>query len=158
MKKLLFSLPFLATALFAAHLHTGAPLKSLQAFRYEDPFKKKVTIADRTRLVLVSFERGTGDTAAAFLNAQSPDLLKRNNAVYIADIHRMPAIITYLFARPKMQKFTFPLYLYNQGDAFEKSVPHKEGKLTVIRFDEQQKIASISYIESSGELKELFAR
>jgi hypothetical protein len=158
MKKTFLLVFFLASAIFAAQIGNGTSIKSLQAFSYEDPFENKASIANTTRLVLVSFDKETGETAAKFFSARPADLLAKNRAVYIADIHRMPAIITLLFARPKMQKYTFPLYLYKKGDAFEKIVPHREGKLTVIFFDEQQKITIIRYIDTSKELEALFVR
>jgi hypothetical protein len=158
MKKIPFLLSLALVPLFAAQISVGSPIASLQAFSYEDPFENRASIANNTRLVLVSFEKETGETAAEFFNARPADLLAKNRAVYIADIHGMPAIITLLFARPKMQKYTFPLRLYNKGDAFEKSVPHREGRLTVIFFDEQQKIASIRYIVTEDELEALFVR
>jgi hypothetical protein len=158
MKRLPFLLSLALVPLIAAQLSVGGPIASLQQFAYEDPFEKKATIADHTRLVLVSFEKQSGDIAADFFNARAADLLARNSAVYIADIHKMPAIVTYLFARPKMKKYTFPLHLYTKGEAFEKSVPHKEGKLTVIRFDAEQKVASVRFVGSGKELEALFAQ
>jgi hypothetical protein len=158
MKKLPFLLSLALIPLFAAQISVGSPIASLQRFAYETPFEKKATIADSTRLVLISFEKESGDFAAKFFNARPADLLTRNSAVYIADIHKMPAIVTYLFARPKMKKYTFPLHLYNEGEAFEMSVPHKEGKLTAIRFGNDGTVDSIGYVGSGRELETLLSQ
>ena len=63
----------------------------------------------------------------------------------------MPAIVTNMFALPKLQKYKHLIYLH-YSDKLQDAVPNKEQKITLLRV-EDSKIKEISYISTVLELK-----
>ena len=146
----LFSL-FLSTLVQAGTLEVNTPLTSLNNYAYQTPHGRNMKVPNNTKLVIMAFEKDTGALVNDYLNTQNPFYLPKHHAVFIADIHRMPTIITKMFALPKMQKYKHPLYLHYE-EQFENFAPHQEEKVTIIRFEEG-KASSITYINSVQELK-----
>jgi len=72
--------------------------------------------------------------------------------IYIGDIHKMPSFITAMFARPKMQKYNFTIYLYNDKN-LDKVIPYKEEHLTLLEFDENHKLINITF---HSDLEDIF--
>ena len=142
---------FFSTLIQAATLELNTPLQSLNDYAYQTPHGRNMKVPNNTKLVIMAFEKDTGALVNDYLNTQSPFYLPKNHAVFIADIHRMPSIITKMFALPKMQKYKHPLYLHYE-EQFENFAPHQEEKVTIIRFKDG-KASSIDYITTVQELK-----
>jgi hypothetical protein len=66
----------------------------------------------------------------------------------------MPTVITNMFALPKLRKYKHLIYLH-YSDKFERFVPKKDEKISVLKF-EDQKLKSISYISTKTELSKVF--
>lgn len=152
MHKLLALLTLTLTFLSAETFQKASSLSQLDDFKYETPHKRPIKVPKSTQLVIFAFEKDTGALVNDYLVKQSPFYLPKHHAVFIADINRMPSIITKMFALPKMQKYKHPLYLH-YTDQLERVVPHKEEKLTLARIKEG-KVESIRYISTTAELKE----
>ncbi len=151
MKKILLLLAFAISIVGADALKLASPLSGLQKFAYEDPNGRSLNISDSTRTVVVSFEKDTGKLVNQYLDSKYPPYLGRVSAIFIADISEMPSIITTMFALPKMRDYKHTIYLH-YDEEFAKYVPHKEEKVTIIKF-ENQKVKSISFITNEAELK-----
>lgn len=150
--KTLFALLTLSLTLFAAEVLTvGTHLDKLKNYKYESQNKYPMQIPTAVKLIIVSFEKDTGALVNDYLDTKKSSYTIDHNAVFIADINRMPSIITKMFALPKMQKYKHPIYLHYE-DQFENFVPHKEEKLTLLRMKDQ-KVESIAYISTVKELK-----
>jgi len=150
--KTLFALLTLSLTLFAADtLSVGTHLNTLKNYKYENQNKYPMQIPTATKLVIVSFEKDTGALVNDYLDTKKSSYILDHNAIFIADIHRMPSIITKMFALPKMQEYKHPIYLH-YGEQFENFVPHKEEKLTLLRI-KGQTVESIAYISTVKELK-----
>ncbi len=155
--KTLFLILTLSFTLFAAEtLGVGTHLNKLKPYKYENQHKYPMQIPSATKLVIVSFEKDTGALVNDYLDTKKSSYIVDHNAVFIADINRMPSIITTMFALPKMQKYKHPIYLHYE-DQFENFVPHKEGKLTILRIKDE-KVDSIDYILTLNELKSAIER
>ncbi len=89
--------------------------------------------AGLTYLVFTRDKAGS-DLATEALSGLTPEQLTEAGAVYVADISAMPAIITKMFAMPKMRKQSFLTLLDNQGVATA-NFPAEEGKVSLLRFD-----------------------
>ncbi|MDQ1267763.1 MAG: hypothetical protein QG560_406 [Campylobacterota bacterium] len=151
MNKFLASFTLSVAILSAAPLKVDSSLNVLDSFKYETPTGREMKIPKKTKLVIVAFEKDTGALVNEYLNTQNPFYLPKNNSVFIADINKMPAIVTSMFALPKLQKYKHLIYLH-YGDKFQNMVPNKEQKITLLRI-EDSKIKEISYISSVQELK-----
>lgn len=151
MNKFLASLSLSVAILSAAPLKVDSSLNVLDSFKYETPTGREMKIPKKTKLVIVAFEKDTGALVNEYLNTQNPFYLPKNNSVFIADINKMPSVITNMFALPKLQKYKHLIYLH-YGDKFQNTVPNKEQKITLLRVD-GSKIKEISFISSVSELK-----
>lgn len=151
MNKFLIALTLNVAILSAAPLKIDSSLEMLESFKYETPQGRQMKIPNKTKLVIVAFEKDTGALVNEYLNTQSPFYLLKNNSIFIADINKMPTIVTNMFALPKLQKYKHLIYLH-YSDKLQDTVPNKEQKITLLRF-ENSKIKEISYISTVLELK-----
>ena len=150
--KTLLTLLTLSLTLFATDVLTvGTHLDKLKQYKYENQNKYPMQIPTATKLIIVSFEKDTGALVNDYLDTKTSSYIIDHNAVFIADINRMPSIITKMFALPKMQEYKHPIYLHYE-DQFENFVPHQEEKLTLL-YMKDQKVENIAYISTVEELK-----
>lgn len=151
MNKFFTALTLSVAILGAAPLSINSPLNMLDSFKYETPMGRQMKIPKKTKLVIVAFEKDTGALVNEYLNTQSPFYLPKNNSVFIADINKMPSVITNMFALPKLQKYKHLIYLH-YGEKFQSAVPNEEQKITLLHI-EGSKIKEISFISTKEELK-----
>lgn len=138
--------------LLADSLFIGMSLTTIQDLDYEDQFEKRVKIPKSTRLMILTYEKDQGAIVNDLLAEQNPTYLKKQDALFIADISKMPSLITMMFALPKMQKFKYPIYL-NYGERFARMFPAKKEKITLLYFNTQGYISDIVYISTKEGLK-----
>ena len=128
---------------------------SLSSYVFEDPHGEEKTIRPDTRLVLMSFDMELSKGIHKFLEKKDANYLKEHRAEYVADISPMPAVITWLFAGPKMRRYSFPMLLADD-DAFAENYPKKEGKISVIQLDDNRTIRDVAFLGSMKEVEETF--
>lgn len=151
MKKIFILIGLSLALLNAAPLSTGDSINSFKTFTFETPQERKMKIPKSTNLIVAAFEKDTGKLVNAYLDTKPAMYMPKHHAVYVADIHNMPSIITSMFALPKMQKYKHLIYL-QYDEEFEEFVPNKEEKITIIRLKDK-KVVSISFISTQEELK-----
>lgn len=144
----------------AAELEAGGervvgPGDQLEPYVFEDQFGKEQTIAPETDLVLMSFEMELSKSIHKFLEDKDPNYLAQHHAQYIADITPMPAIITWLFAGPKMRDYKFPILLADD-DSFAPKYPKKEGKIVAFKLGKDRTVEKVSYYDSMEEVDKAF--
>ncbi len=121
-------------------------------FSLPNQFDEKQTVDSSIKIIIVSFEKGTGKDINQFLSTKDKDFLKNHHAVFIANISGMPSIITKMFALPKMRDYKHSvLLIYDEED--DRFVS-KEDKSTLYRL-ENGVIKSISYI-TKEDLEKIF--
>lgn len=113
-------------------------------YKLEDAHHKKHTLKPETKLVLISFEMELSKGIHGWLANKEPDFLNKNKAEYVADITEMPGIITWLFARPKMQKYPFTILLADD-EKFAPSFPREEEKILAIELDDNKVVKNLSF-------------
>ena len=146
---LLISLSFVVLSAQMVGLNT--PISTLDNYSYETPEGRPMKIPHETKLIIVGFEKDTGATVNDFLNTKNKYYLQKNKAIFIADIHAMPSVITKMFALPKMKKYKHLIYLH-YGKEFQKNTPNKDEKITILRVKDR-KISDISFISTPKELQ-----
>ena len=146
---LIISLGFIA--LSAQMVGVNTPISTLDNYSYETPEGRPMKIPHETKLIIVGFEKDTGATVNDFLNTKNKYYLQKNKAIFIADIHAMPSVITKMFALPKMKKYKHLIYLH-YGKEFQKNTPNKDEKITILRVKDR-KISDISFISTPKELQ-----
>lgn len=151
MNKFLLLLSFSFIALNAQMVTLNSDISLLDKYKYETPFSRPMKIPNTTKLVIIAFEKDTGATVNDYLNTKEKYYLQKNKAIFIADIHKMPSVITRMFALPKMKKYKHLIYLH-YGEKFQEAIPNKDESITILRV-ENRKVVAIDYISSKNELQ-----
>ena len=107
--------------------------------QHGEPFKFEPGI----RFVLVSFDMSTGKKANQTLAAQGKDFLPKHRAVFVSNIHGMPAIGR-LFALPKMRKYPHRIILADE-EGLLAHYPRQEDRVTVLQLNDRGTIVRIIY-------------
>ena len=139
----------LALSLFGAPYKMG---QSVMPLDLQDQFGKRTILKEMPKTLIMAFEKGTGATVNDYLAVQDKEYLKKNNAVFVADISQMPNIITEIFALPKMRKYPHTVMLIRdeeQGLRF----PSEEKKITVMKF-RGNFLTHVEFVSTAAELKQ----
>lgn len=147
---LLFCLVTLSLA--AAPYRVG---DTFEAFTTKDQHDRSFTYTGGSRLIIVSFEMGSGKAANGYLEEQPAGFLDQHRALFIANIYGMPGIGR-AFALPKMRKYPHRILLAD-AENFLARYPTQEDKLTVLTLDDAGKITAIRFINPKKEMATLFA-
>ena len=104
---LLSLLPLLANAL--------QPGDKLAPWTLLDQHDQAYSLSADTRILLVARDMDGAKLVKAALAAQPKGYLEARDAVFVADIQRMPALISKLFAIPAMRDYTYRVLLDHDG-------------------------------------------
>jgi hypothetical protein len=111
MFKLALSL-LLATASLAAlaqnPLQEGTPVPVLALKNQHD---KPADIPTNTRRILFAADNAAAELMTALLDAKAGNWLQETRQVYLADIHKMPSLISRMFALPKLREKPYNIIL-----------------------------------------------
>lgn len=136
-----------ATAAAAAPLAPGAAFPLL---KLEDQHGKVLAVPAGTRVVLFAADKAASDLANALLAAQPDGVLDRLQAVYLADISAMPALVTRMFALPALRALPFRVGLARDGSLLA-DVPRQRGAVSVIRLAEGR-VDQIEFASNDAQL------
>lgn len=134
--RLLVGLPLLAlfaatAAGSAAALEPWSVGERIEAFSLEDQHGTTRRVDEETRLVLFSRDMDGGGILERALREAPEGFLQSRGAVYVADLHRMPALVTRLVALPRLRRRPYPMLLDREG-ATTARLPGAEGRATLI--------------------------
>ena len=138
-------------AALAANLAVGDALPPLAL---ADQFDKNHTLSSDTRWLLFSHDRAVSDALHPVLAALPA--AQRDGVVYVADISRMPALVSRLFAVPAMRELPFAVWLARDA-ASVAALPREAGKLTVLAL-QGDKVMAVHYLADVGALPALLQR
>jgi hypothetical protein len=129
--------------LFTARAGELAAGDAMPAFSAPDQFGKEFKFAPGLHFLLLGFEMGTGKLANHKLAELGAGWLEKRGAVYVLDIHTMPAVAR-LFALPKMRKYPHRVVLA-ETEGLLAAFPHQPEKITVLALSPEGKIREIRY-------------
>ena len=144
-------------SLLAPLLALAEPVQKGQPFpgyTLPDAHGTNHTLRADTRFVIVASEMPVSKAMTAWLSARETGYLEAHRAEYISDISPMPAVISFMFAKPKMRKYPFRMLLA-EDPAFAKTYPRQEGRLAVFILDDRRLVQDIRFLASPGELEPL---
>ncbi|WP_061238914.1 hypothetical protein [Ectopseudomonas composti] len=87
------------------------PGERLAPWTLLDQFDAPYTLNDETRILLVARDMDGAKLVNAALEGQPKGYLEQRQAVFLADVSRMPRIIASLFALPKMRDYNYRILL-----------------------------------------------
>jgi len=121
----------------------------MPAFSAKDQFGKDFKFAPGVKFLLLGFDMSTCKAANAKIAALDKGGLEQRGAVYVMDIHTMPAIAK-VFAFPKMRKYPFRVVLAESEDLLT-PFPRQTGKITVLVLAPEGTIRAIHYWDPATE-------
>lgn len=145
-KKLLL-VALMATSLFSSEIKQN---DKLRVFVLSDQFGAYHTVGRHIKTIIFSSQKDTSNDINTYIASKNPNFLKENNAVFIADISKMPAIITRMFAMPKLKKYKHNILLVNNED--DDRFSEKEEQITIYKL-ENSVVKKIYYIKSAKEIE-----
>lgn len=151
MNKLLTVLLLSFSILNATPISVNSPISSLETYKFQTPNGRQMKVPKKTKIIVIAFKKDTAALVDEYLATKNRYYLQRNKAIYIADIHKMPTIITDMIALPKLRKYKHLIYLH-YGNKFQKNIPYKEDKITILKFSDK-KVIDISFINTKQELQ-----
>lgn len=117
----------------------------------KDPFDQPQSLPSDTVYLLFSAEKQTSTWATHWLDQQTPAYLAHRHIVYVADIHKMPSLITRFIALPELRDKTYPVLLgYEATDV--QALPRQAGCLSLFTLQDG-KLQQIHYICQADELE-----
>lgn len=87
------------------------PGERLAPWTLLDQFDAPYTLNDETHILLVARDMDGAKLVNAALEGQPKGYLEQRQAVFLADISRMPSVIATLFALPKMRDYNYRILL-----------------------------------------------
>ena len=143
-------LGILALAPGAALAQAVALGDTIAAIALEDQHGQPGGVDAATRGVLLSRDMDGGGLVREALATDGAAQLERAGAVYIADVHGMPALIRRFVAIPRMRERPYRVLLDTDG-APTAGLPVQEGKATWLRLD-GLRVVEIRFLTSSEEV------
>ena len=113
--KILFMMLLAISVAFSAPLAIGDKLPDITL---PDQFGNTHTIDKGVSKIIITFDKKSSVLANKFISKKkdSAKYLDANNMAFIANISKMPALITKLFAMPKMKKYKHTILLIDDDD------------------------------------------
>lgn len=142
-------------ALDTASAQSVAVNQAIAAIALADQHGQPGAIDAATRGVLLSRDMDGGSLVREALATDGPAQLERAGAVYVADVHGMPALIRRFIAIPRMRERPYRVLLDVEG-APSAALPAEEGKATWLRLD-GLRVVEIRFLSSSEEVKQALA-
>jgi len=150
LKKLLLVM-LLALGLNASPLVLDSTITNL---KIKDQHEVEHTLDKNIKTILFASDKKTSDLLRDYLLplSQKENILKKNSAIYVADISNMPSLITKYIALPKMKKYPFSILLLD--DTNKDNFAKEDGKIIVYSL-EDGKITDIKKISTTKELEQV---
>jgi hypothetical protein len=121
----------LAAAAQAAPVATGTALPALElADQHDRPWR----IERGTRLLLFAVDKVASDRVTESLRPLGRDALDARDAVFLADVHAMPALVTRMFALPALRELPFAVGL-GRDATLTADLPRRAGQVTAFVLD-----------------------
>jgi hypothetical protein len=134
---------------------TAAVDATLAPIALQDQHGKPGGVDAGTRAVLLSRDMDGGSLVREALAADGAAQLERAGAVYVADVHRMPAPIRRLVSLPRMRERPYRVLLDTDG-APTAALPSAEGKATWLRL-EGLRVVDVRLLTTSEEVRAALA-
>ena len=145
-------LSFIGSGLFAEEAARWTKGDRFDAVHYEDQHGSIHVLDSNVRNVIFLADMDAKDSLHEVLNDRGQEYLDQHHAVIIADIHRMPYLVSVMFALPAMRDYPYRLYLIREkGPGLR--FPQKPGHMTLIRLKDRV-IESIDLFQSGKGLLE----
>lgn len=121
-----------------------------------DQFDKPYTFNEQTQTLLVARSMDAAKLVNGALQGKPEGFLEARKTVFVADIHKMPALISKMFAVPGMRAYSYRIML----DRDARVVPRYEGDIDKVLWLQVQngRLVKQQQFSSSDELRAALER
>jgi len=116
----------------------------LAPWTLQDQHDQAYSLNDQTRILLVARTMDGAKLVKAALADRPKGYLEERNAVFVADIQRMPELISKLFAIPAMRDYSYRVLLDREGSVATRYAG-AEDKVLWLQLDKGQVVAQREY-------------
>ena len=127
----------------------------LRPFAIEDQHGARGEVDGRVRVLVFTRDMDGGEVVKQALADTSQAFLDRRHVVYVADISRMPGVISTLVAVPRMRRRPYRVLLDRDG-ASTRDLPYETGRPTVLVL-EALRVARVEHPGSADALRAALA-
>lgn len=138
----------LAAAAGAEPVAVGTQLAPLAL---ADQHDVRAEVSNVARVLLFTRDMGGGNLVKEALTDRDQRFLDDRRAVYVADISRMPALVSRLMALPRMRRRGYRVLLDRDGQA-TRDLPWVEGKVTLVGLDDLR-VTRVAHLASVDEVR-----
>jgi hypothetical protein len=138
---------------------TGSTLalnQPLPALQLKDQHDKAWQVPADTRLVLFAAGRKASSLVQAVLEKEPKDFLAQRHTVYLADMSKMPAFATRMFALPSLREMPFPVGV-SLNEATLAGWPRQPDSLTLISLANGV-VQGVAFATTEADLRAALAR
>ncbi|MCG8428388.1 MAG: hypothetical protein MI754_13615 [Chromatiales bacterium] len=121
-------------ALLFLFVSLGVSAQELSNRSFKDQWDKPIVFDDSVEWVIFSYNRSGGRWVGDILKALEITDPSEHHWLYVSDISEMPGMITRFIAKPKMQKYSYPIALAYEPEE-TKGWPRQEDKVAVYRLN-----------------------
>lgn len=112
---------------------------------------KAYSFDNSVKRIIMSAEKQSAGMVTDLLDSKPASYLKDSQTVYLADMHRMPSLITKFVALPQLREKSYDIVL-GREEADLAAFPREKGCLTLMSIKEQT-IESLKFVCNEDELK-----
>ncbi|QNH06631.1 FAD/FMN-containing dehydrogenase [Pseudomonas sp. B11D7D] len=128
------------------------PGDRLAPWTLQDQHDVPYTLSEQTRVLLVARDMDGAKLVNAALEGKPKGYLEQRQAIFLADVSRMPRIIATLFALPKMRDYSYRILL-DRDARIAPRYPAGEGEVLLLRLDGLQ-IVSQQALTNTDDLRQ----
>jgi hypothetical protein len=125
------------------------PGERLAPWTLLDQFDAPYTLNDETRILLVARDMDGAKLVNAALEGQPKGYLEQRQAVFLADVSRMPRIIASLFALPKMRDYNYRILL-DRDARIAPRYPAGEGEVLWLQLEDGKLAQQRTYCDAQA--------
>lgn len=151
MKKTLVALALALALPLCALADPIEPGRPLPALRLKNQHDQDWLVPAKTRLVIFAADRKASNLALAVLGAQHAGFLASRHAVYLADMSKMPGLITRTFALPALREQPFDVGV-SLDETLLAGWPRQADSVTIIGL-EAGRVTHFQYAISEAQLR-----
>lgn len=127
-----------------------AKAQTLNTIQFEDQHGTPIALNESVTWMIFSHHNDGAKLVKEAIDRAGLTDFAQYNGLYVADISRMPALVTRLFAMPAMRKYEFTMALDPDGD-LSQGLPREAEQVTLVKLDNLN-VVEQSYASSVDEI------
>ena len=139
----------LMLCLLATLSHALEPGERLAPWTLLDQYEQPYSLDDGLQVLLVARSMEGGKLVSAALEGQPKGYLEARHAVFVADISRMPALVSSLFAVPAMRDYNYRVLLDRESRVVSR-YPGDESRVLWLRLEQGRLLEQREFADAAA--------